>query len=397
MNGVGRLTTVVVRRQDHDEGRQPGNGQALVNAVVHFVNDAMDAGVYTRDELPAVAMQTYHADYYLAQVENGGHSQFIGNVGDMLPLTSADALAGPKAMGAHAQYDVLTAMTAWVKANPEEAAIQNGFSVRAKLLNKLDKRFQAAEREAPISEVSANWIAGWPELRIVETDQYLPEIDRLAQLNPHLGPRRIWQGVQSIRDQLTDSLQVTVAAACGAVEPEPEMKLAIHAGSMIEIEGETCKAFGVATDKATRLCVIEEAGGRLYEFIKNTRPTNPTREDLLNFRAMSAGARLSTVSAKTIDQFTAIAERTMSCEAIDLLLRKASLEPRPTITAWKINDDGASWILAAGQNRLIATTSTDRATITQHDGSPIAAVTRAEINRHAAEAAAGRASMQLPA
>jgi hypothetical protein len=318
-------------------------------------------------------------------------------VGDMLPLTAADALAGLKAMGAQAQYDVLTEMTAWVKANPEEAADQNGFSVRAKLLDKLDKRFSAAERKAPMSEISAGWIAGWPELRIVEADQYLSEIDRLAQLNPHLGPRRIWQGVQSIRCQLTDSLQVTVAAACGAVQPEPEMKLAIHAGSMLEIEGEMCKAFGVATDKGTRLCVIEEAGGRLYEFITKRPPTNPTPEDLARFRVTTAGARLSTVSAKTIREFTAIAEQTMSCEAIDLLRRRAGVELTPVVTAWKINDDGASWILAAGQSRLVATTSTDSATITQRDGSPIAAVTRAEIRRHAAEAAAGLASMQLPA
>jgi uncharacterized protein DUF4375 len=171
MNGEARLTTVVVRRPDHDEGRQPGNGHALVIAVVDFVNDAMHAGVYARHELPAVAMQAYHADYYLAEVNHGGHSQFIRNAGDMLALTSADALAGLKAMGAHAQYDLLTEMTAWVKANPQEAAAQNGFSVRAKLLDKLDKRFFAAERKAPMSEISASWIAGWPELRIVEADQ----------------------------------------------------------------------------------------------------------------------------------------------------------------------------------------------------------------------------------
>ena len=40
-------------------------------------------------------MQAYHADYYLALVNNGGHSQFIRNTGvAMLPTTSADALAG---------------------------------------------------------------------------------------------------------------------------------------------------------------------------------------------------------------------------------------------------------------------------------------------------------------
>src|SRR5262249_51011548 len=193
MNG-GRLTTVVVRRAALDRAKQPGKAYDLVYAVVEYVNHLQREGVYHAREMPAPALQAYHADYYLAQVNNGGHSQFIANTGANLLTTSADALAGLKAMGADAQHRILGEMIAWAKANPQEAAAQNGFSVRAKLLDELDPRFYEAEKQTSMIDRSARWIAGWSDLRVVEDSQYAAEIHRLAQVNPHLALRKIWQG-----------------------------------------------------------------------------------------------------------------------------------------------------------------------------------------------------------
>lgn len=124
----GRLTTVVVPRNALEAAREPDKAEYLTCAVVDYVNEIQRIGIYMGDELPAAAMQAYHADYYLAQVINGGHRQFIGNTGaEMLPTTSGDALAGLKAMGASAQHQILLEMMAWVEANPGAAATQNGF------------------------------------------------------------------------------------------------------------------------------------------------------------------------------------------------------------------------------------------------------------------------------
>ena len=398
MMEAGRLTTVVVRRQALDGAKQPDKAYDLVYAIVEYVNHVQREGVFHARELPAVAIQAYHADFYLAQVNNGGHSQFIGNAGANLPTTSADALAGLKAMGADAQHQILSEMVAWLNANPEEAAAQNGFSVRAKLLDELDTRFYEADKQSPMIDRSANWIATWPELRAVEDDQYAAEILKLAQLNPHLAPRRIWQSTQSLLYEMTERLQLTVAVACGAVTPDPEVKLAVRAGSQMEIEGQMCMAFGVGTDNGTRLCVFEDTGGRLYEYLKSPPlPATATPEQKRTFRHMTAGRRLSTASMETILAFLEMAEQTLAAEAIDLLLRKAALEPSSAVTAWKLHDNGATWIVVSGQRRVIAATSTDRATLTQRDGTPVASVTRAEIEQHAALAATGGASMQQPA
>ncbi|MBR0975215.1 DUF4375 domain-containing protein [Bradyrhizobium japonicum] len=379
----GRLTTVVVPRKALEAALDPAEAKYLTGAVVDYVNEIQRVGVYSGRELPAVAIQAYHADFYLAQVNNGGHSQFIGNTGiAMLPTTSGDAVAGLKAMGASAQHQILQEMIAWVEAHPGEAALQNGFENRAAELNALDTRFYEAERLKPMTPLAARWIANWPELRAVAKEQYASEIERLAQLNPHLSQRRIWLGVRQISYQMTDRLELTVAAACGAVMPDPELNLMILPGFDMDVEGEPCRAFGVKTNKGSRLCVFDEAGGRLYELA--------TRSPLV-------GARLSTVGADTIRNFSRIAEQNFAAEAIDLLLRKSGLDPAAMITALNVSDDRAAWYAVTGNTCVLIETLSDRANMIGSDGKAALIVTRAEIERHAAEAAVGRDSLQIRA
>ncbi|WP_375310561.1 DUF4375 domain-containing protein [Bradyrhizobium sp. A5] len=376
------MTTVVVPREALEAASDPEKAYYLTGAVVDYVNQIQRAGVYAGRELPAVAMQAYHADLYLAQVNNGGHSQFIRNTGvAMLPTTSGDALAGLKAMGASAQHQILQEMIAWVDEHPGEAALQSGFENRAAELDALDARFYEAERLQPMTPLAARWIANWPELRAVAKEQYASEIERLAQLNPLLPERRIWLSVRQVSYQITDRLQLTVAAACGGVMPDPELKLKVLAGFDLDVEGEQCRTFGVKTDKGSRLCVFEEAGGRLYE----AGTSSPF-----------VGARLSTVGADTIRNFSRIAEENLAAEAIDLLLRKLGLDPAAAITALSVSDGRAAWYAVTGNTFVLIETLGDRAYVVGSDGKAALTVTRAEIERHAAEAAVGRDSLPTP-
>lgn len=397
----GRLKMVIVPRNALEAAREPDKAEYLTCAVVDYVNQIQRAGLYMRNELPAVAMQAYHADYYLAQVLNGGHSQFIGNTGaEMLPMTSGDALAGLKAMGASAQHQILLEMMAWVEANPGEAAAQSGFTQRAAALEMLDARFYEAERRQPMTQLAAQWIASWPELRAVAQDQYTSEIEQIAQLQPHLSQRRIWRGVRQISFQMTDPLQITVAAACGAVTPEPELKLLVLPGSNMDVEGQQRMAFGVKTNKGARLCVFEEAAGRLYEYglprqvskLDEVRLENPRNSHL-----PVVGARLSVVGMDIIRNFSRIAEQNLAAEAIDLLLRKSGLVSVATITALSVSNNWASWGAVTGQTCVLVETFDDRAELVGADGKAELTVTRAELERHAAEAAAGDESMPTQA
>ncbi|WP_407189958.1 DUF4375 domain-containing protein [Bradyrhizobium centrosematis] len=328
-------------------------------------------------------MQAYHADYYLAQVDNGGHSQFIGNTGaEMLPTTSGDALAGLKAMGASAQHQILQEMMAWVEAHPGEAALQNGFENRSAALSALDDRFYEAERRQPITHLAARWIAGWPELHPVSKEHYASEIERIAQLNPYSSQRQIWRSVHKIRFQMTDSVQITVAAACGAATPDPELKVMVLPGFDMDVEGEQCRTFGVKTDKGSRLCVVEEAGGRLYEMA----PVSPM-----------VGAQLSSVGADTIASFVRIAQQNLAAEAIDLLLRRLDLDPAAMITALRVSDDRATWYAVTRKTGVLVETLADRSNVIGSGGQLLLTATRADIEHHAADAAMGHDSLEIRA
>ncbi|WP_298878706.1 DUF4375 domain-containing protein [uncultured Bradyrhizobium sp.] len=396
----GRLTTVVVPRNALEAAEDPRKAYYLTGAVVDYVNEIQRTGAYTRDELPEVAMQAYHADYYLAQVENGGHSQFIGNTGvARLSTTSADALAALKAMGASAQHQILQEMITWVEENPGEAARQNGFTERAAALNTLDNRFYQANEQRPITQLAAQWIASWPELQAAARDQYASEIERLAQLHPYWLQRQIWRSVRKTRFQMTDRAQITAAAACGAVAPEPELKLLVIQGSIPDVEAQRPIAFEVKTDKGARVCVCEGQGGQLYEYGPGSQNPKPAEmhEILKSLPPSLVGARLSVVTADTIGNFSRVAEQNLAAEAIDLLLRNSGLDPAAMITALAVSDDRATWYAVTGKTGVMVETLRDCANLVGPDRRAVLTVTRAEIERHATEAAAGRDSMPAQA
>jgi hypothetical protein len=127
------------------------------------------------------------------------------------------------------------------------------------------------------------------------------------------------------------------------------------------------------------LCVADEAGARLYEQVKQ-----------------AAGARLSSVSAGTISGFATMATETRAPEALDLLLRTAKLDPATAITAWRLHDDGATWIAMIGGRRVVAKTSRHGAALVSDDGTSATTIAKAEIDRHATEVAEAGAMLRPP-
>jgi hypothetical protein len=73
-----RITPVVPIIVQQSIFDSPDEGK-IVSAVVDFVNILSDEGAYLHSEIPANAIRAYLVDYYLAQVSNGGHAQFIHN------------------------------------------------------------------------------------------------------------------------------------------------------------------------------------------------------------------------------------------------------------------------------------------------------------------------------
>jgi hypothetical protein len=405
--GVGNLGTVIVPRSAFAQATQGGNPHELVQAVVNFVNAMTGPGIYSRFEIHPKAMQAYHADFYLAQVNNGGHSQFIHNCHGNLPYVATDVRAGLAGMKAETQLSIFEQMTAWIAQNPEEVSKQTGFQGgRAAPLDELDKAFYAAEESAPMIPANALWIASWPELRPVDDADYEEAIRRVIAMNPLREARLITRAVDNLRRQMTDWFNVGVGLACTNAA-KLEMKFAIGGGSMMDVEGEAQMAFVVRTSTAVRFCVVDKAHAALYERIEADNPPMPDVGDvegmreairdgrLARFKAPSVGARLSNVNAKMIAGVVELATEYGSPVALDLLLRKAniavedahvaplSIEPRSTGPV-------VNWVVDAGGQALFAMSlANGSALLRPADNSHLASVTKAEIDAHAARVETG--------
>jgi hypothetical protein len=387
-----------------DRSRSPENAYDIVQAIVDFVNDVMNETPYTRDEMPARAMQAYHADLYLAQVKNGGHSQFIHNIDDNLANVVADTRAALAEMKADRHLAILERMVEWVRDNPAEASRQSGFEGgRSPFLDKLDMALYEADDADPMIDLSAKWILSWPELRIVDDADYREAIGQTALMSPAREARLVQRSIAEITHQLTDPFHAGAGLACAATS---EIKLAVGAGQSWEIEGKEQLAFDVLTNAGTRLYVPTDRHAAVYERIQADNPPMPDFRDtgevtaaftdgrFANYKLPTVGARLSQVTRKGIEDVIQFAVEHKTGAAIDILLRRAGLEPAgaavsPVAVKPSDNGDGLHCLIAiGGQVLLVNSTGQGALVINTADDRTLAVVRRDEVDEHAARSEA---------
>ena len=400
-------TQVIVRRSAVEAVRADPGAHDLVHAVVDFVNSMLGHGCYGRDEISQKALQVYHADYYLAQVNNGGHSQFIRNCGGNAPFIWADASAGLEAMGAANHADLLARMIEWAETHPEEAAGQTGFDGgRAGALDELDTAFYAAEKETPMIRLSTRWILGWPELCITEDADFHQAVDCLAFLNPMRGERMIANRVRSFEHQINNWLHAAIGMAATAA-PETEVRLHIGGGAMMNVEGEQAMVWSLQTNKGRRFARVTDAGAQLFECVEADNPPMPDIGDtegmlkavkdgrMAMFKPPLVGPCLSCVEAEQIAEAIQYGNRFNAAAAFDMMLRKMGDEsesvPVSAIGASR-DDDGivtVRWIIATADQPFVALV-TARGTKLFRPGEkmPVVSLSADDIAEHA-EAYAG--------
>lgn len=148
-------------------------GMNLVQATVDFVNWAMGEAQLLPSEFPSEAFCAYYTDYYLAQVNNGGHRQWAGN-GDFAPLVVKAAGWGLEAMNA-AEYLAIYRDFLRLMENKDAAAKimeGGGFGERVPEEDALNDRFYALDPEYkyPLLGTSAAWLRSLPCLKPLPAD-----------------------------------------------------------------------------------------------------------------------------------------------------------------------------------------------------------------------------------
>ncbi len=186
---------------------------ALVESVVDFVNWTMDTPLLVFGEIPPEAYWCYHADYYLAQVNNGGHGQFARNSG-MGERTLDNCRRGLVAMGATDYLAIFDAFMTIMTGDPAlTTAIKDGggFGKIDPAIEQIDSRFY---KLGNMTTLSAAWLRRLPMLTPLSADELSAAREAIVARNPLHHARTEHMRFVKERHAATDPLQVAARAIC---------------------------------------------------------------------------------------------------------------------------------------------------------------------------------------
>ena len=240
---------------------------------IEFVNILLNQGAFFHEELPVNAMRSYYVDYYMAQVSNGGHGQFVGN-SSWKPSLVRYVYEGLEAIGVKPYHRIFHDLHQLIESDPERAkAIGDacGFGESDPEIAKLDNRFFAQDASKIITIANANWLCGLPELKVVPDADYPSVMQTLLEANPQRSARLEERQLQQFEGFLTDPVRVAsqllcVEARCGplfgvlagvpgAVAPDGRQDI----GWQIQSGAERYVVF--IFDDMAMLCVRPQVGG----------------------------------------------------------------------------------------------------------------------------------------
>lgn len=181
------ITSIVVTKNLYDST----DPHDLPYSVVMYVNQLLHEGFYERDELPKEALWSYNVDYYLAQVNNGGHGQFIGNSRWVEPIVM-DIQDGLEAMGHDEALDIFRDLMRFAATEPArfaQAGEGGGFGDIDTVIADLDRRFFAGPTST-IAPANGAWLRTLSNLAVLSDKDRDTEIARMISANTAAAARR---------------------------------------------------------------------------------------------------------------------------------------------------------------------------------------------------------------
>jgi len=188
--GRGVALREVVLPREAATGTDP---YQLVHCNIRFVNHMLETGHFRADEILPESIWSYQVDTYPAQVNNGGHDQYLQNSGidaGRWEVTVEATRRGLAAMGAHdfgAVYEEMLRLL-WpdgrVGPTLDEAGRRALTPGPRQIATTLDKRFYDLKGTDRLIARNRAFLLGLKSLRLVPAVHWRAELDRLARLNP---------------------------------------------------------------------------------------------------------------------------------------------------------------------------------------------------------------------
>jgi len=165
----------------------------IVYSNIEFVN-ALFGEHLRADEIAPDALRSYYVDYYLAQVNNGGFSQFVYN-SHWSPLMNAfirEGLLAMKAVGHLALFNNSAALVDRLGADGLQALLESdyfGDNPERDSLDDNNDRFNELSDAEDLIALNAAWLRSLPGLKVKTADEIKAEIARRAAALPDRAER----------------------------------------------------------------------------------------------------------------------------------------------------------------------------------------------------------------
>jgi hypothetical protein len=172
------IVTELVLPEDAAHSPDP---YAVIQCNIDFVNHLLQNAHFMPAQIIPEPFWSYQVDYYLCQVKNGGHAQYVHNsrIADpQMKATIENTQRGLAAMGAAdfaALYDDLL-------------NIFSQYPLDEEALDKLDDRFWKLDVNG-MTKKNREFLLSLASLRLVPTDTWIEEVEKLSRLNSHYEKR----------------------------------------------------------------------------------------------------------------------------------------------------------------------------------------------------------------
>ncbi len=165
----------------------------IIGSNISFIN-ALFQERFRVDEISVYALQSYYVDYYLAQMNNGGFSQFVYNSG-WNQNTLRFIFEGLKSMGTQKHLAMLEkAGSSLDQMEPKKLAqffdgVYFGENEERDFFNQYSDAFYELDKVESLIELNSKWLKQHPSLIVMSIDEMKAEIDSRVLALPDMDER----------------------------------------------------------------------------------------------------------------------------------------------------------------------------------------------------------------
>lgn len=367
----------------------------VVGAVVDFVNTLRQQGAYLNSEMPANALRAYYVDYYLAQVMNGGHAQFIHNS----RLQEGELQSIREGLG-------LLGLVPFIEIfrDFEERIMRDIASAREHGIDNsaaLDDRFFKLDAYKTLMPANGRWIKCLAELKVVPDADYQRTMEGLSSANPQRAARLTERARATIKFRLTQPLFTAAALVAARMNlSNPSLGAGV---SEVDPDGKRHMGWGLSSQGGRGLLFLGDAeiiytvsylddGRRFTDEIARQRRealfANPRDIDRLMKQPKVVNREALRFPASEVQAAIDAAAATPIVEAAEIALSRMSAEKDGLAFLFPLGRNGAegSWTWRAQSKTYTFEISVigDKLLVSDSGKSPPFSITRAELDAYIA-------------